>query len=79
MLSYVERTKKKTERDRISDRTVTGVFSGSYAVHPLGESLPIWISDYVLAGYGTGAMAVPAHDSRDYDFAKHFSCQLFHL
>ena len=81
VLSYVERTKKKTERDRISDRTVTGVFSGSYAVHPFtGESLPIWISDYVLAGYGTGAiMAVPAHDSRDYDFAKHFSLPIIPL
>lgn len=81
VLSYVERTKKKTERDRISDRTVTGVFSGSYAIHPFtGESLPIWISDYVLAGYGTGAiMAVPAHDSRDYDFAKHFSLPIIPL
>lgn len=81
VLSYIEKTKKKTERERISDRTVTGVFSGSYALHPFtGESLPIWISDYVLAGYGTGAiMAVPAHDSRDYDFAKHFSLPIIPL
>ena len=72
--AYLERTKKRTERERISDRSVTGVFSGSYAVNPFtGEAVPIWISDYVLAGYGTGAiMAVPAHDSRDYAFAKHF-------
>ena len=81
VLNYIEKTKKKTERERISDRTVTGVFSGSYAIHPFtGESLPIWISDYVLAGYGTGAiMAVPAHDSRDYDFAKHFSLPIIPL
>jgi leucyl-tRNA synthetase len=81
VLNYIEKTKKKTERERISDRTVTGVFSGSYAIHPYtGESLPIWISDYVLAGYGTGAiMAVPAHDSRDYDFAKHFSLPIIPL
>ena len=71
---YVAYVKKRTERDRISDRKVTGVFSGSYAVNPLtGEEIPVWISEYVLAGYGTGAiMAVPAHDSRDYAFAKHF-------
>ncbi|MBF6597401.1 MAG: leucine--tRNA ligase [Fermentimonas sp.] len=81
VISYIEKTKKKTERERISDRTVTGVFTGSYAIHPFtGESLPIWISDYVLAGYGTGAiMAVPAHDSRDYDFAKHFSLPIIPL
>ena len=81
VLSYIEKTKKKTERERIADRTVTGVFSGSYAIHPFtGESLPIWISDYVLAGYGTGAiMAVPAHDSRDYDFAKYFSLPIIPL
>ena len=79
--SYIEKTKNKTERERISDRTVSGVFSGSYAIHPFtGEQLPIWISDYVLAGYGTGAiMAVPAHDSRDYDFAKHFSLPIIPL
>ncbi len=71
---YIEKTKKKTERERLADKSVTGVFSGSYATHPFtGEPLPIWISDYVLAGYGTGAiMAVPAHDSRDYAFARHF-------
>lgn len=79
--NYIEKTKKKTERERIADRTVTGVFTGSYAIHPFtGESIPIWISDYVLAGYGTGAiMAVPAHDSRDYDFAKHFSLPIIPL
>ncbi len=72
---YVERTKKRTERERIADRRVTGVFTGSYAVNPFtGDSIPVWVSDYVLAGYGTGAiMAVPAHDSRDYAFARHFS------
>jgi leucyl-tRNA synthetase len=72
--AYLDITKKRTERERIADRKVTGVFSGSYAINPLsGETIPIWISDYVLAGYGTGAiMAVPAHDSRDYAFAKHF-------
>lgn len=76
--AYIERTKKRTERERISDRSVTGVFSGSYAVNPFtGENIPIWISDYVLAGYGTGAiMAVPAHDSRDYAFAKHFGLEI---
>ena len=64
--AYLDRTKKRTERERIADRQVTGVFSGSYAINPFtGEAVPIWISDYVLAGYGTGAiMAVPAHDSR---------------
>ncbi len=81
VLAYIEKTKKKTERERIADRTVTGVFSGSYAIHPFtNEELPIWISDYVLAGYGTGAiMAVPAHDSRDYDFAKHFNLPIIPL
>ena len=65
--AYLDATKKRTERERIADRRVTGVWSGSYAINPLtGESIPVWISDYVLAGYGTGAiMAVPAHDSRD--------------
>ena len=76
--AYLERTKKRTERERISDRSVSGVFSGSYAVNPFtGEDIPIWISDYVLAGYGTGAiMAVPAHDSRDYAFARHFGLEI---
>ena len=66
------------ERERIADRSVTGAFSGSYAINPFtGEAVPIWISDYVLAGYGTGAiMAVPAHDSRDYAFAKHFGLEI---
>ncbi|KAA6316224.1 Leucine--tRNA ligase, partial [termite gut metagenome] len=75
---YLERTKKRTERDRIADRSISGVFSGSYAVNPLtNEAVPVWISDYVLAGYGTGAiMAVPAHDSRDYAFAKYFGLEI---
>ncbi|MBQ8047754.1 MAG: leucine--tRNA ligase [Prevotella sp.] len=78
---YLAYVKKRTERDRISDRKVTGVFSGSYAVNPLtGKEIPIWISEYVLAGYGTGAiMAVPAHDSRDYAFAKHFQLPIIPL
>lgn len=77
--AYLERTKKRTERERISDRSVTGVFSGSYAVNPFtGEAVPIWISDYVLAGYGTGAiMAVPAHDSRDYALPSTSTCLSF--
>ena len=76
--AYLERTKKRTERERIADRQVTGVFSGSYAINPFtGDAVPVWISDYVLAGYGTGAiMAVPAHDSRDYAFAKHFGLEI---
>lgn len=72
---YIAYVKKKTERERIAEtKTVTGVFSGSYGINPLtGEKIPVWISEYVLAGYGTGAiMAVPAHDSRDYAFAKKF-------
>ena len=79
--AYLDATKKRTERERISDRRVTGVFSGSYAINPFtGENIPIWISDYVLAGYGTGAiMAVPAHDSRDYAFAKHFNLPIIPL
>ncbi len=78
---YVAATKKRTERERISDRKVSGVFSGSYAVNPFtGQQIPVWISDYVLAGYGTGAiMAVPAHDSRDYAFAKHFDLPIIPL
>ena len=78
---YIDATKKRTERERISDRKVTGVFSGSYAVNPFtGDEIPVWISDYVLAGYGTGAiMAVPAHDSRDYAFAKHFNLPIVPL
>ena len=77
-LSYV---KKRTERERQIDHTVTGVFSGSYAINPFtGEKIPIWIAEYVLAGYGTGAiMAVPAHDSRDYAFAKHFGLPIIPL
>ena len=79
--AYLDAVKKRTERERISDRRVTGVFSGSYAINPLsGEAVPVWISDYVLAGYGTGAiMAVPAHDSRDYAFAKHFNLPIVPL
>ena len=71
---YLQATKRKTERERIADRRVSGVFSGSYAINPItGKEIPIWISDYVLGGYGTGAiMAVPAHDSRDFAFARHF-------
>jgi leucyl-tRNA synthetase len=78
---YLAVTKKRTERERIADRKVTGVFSGSYAINPFtGEANPIWISDYVLAGYGTGAiMGVPAHDSRDYAFAKHFDLPIIPL
>ena len=77
----LDRTKKRTERERIADRSVTGVFSGSYAINPFtGDAVPVWISDYVLAGYGTGAiMAVPAHDSRDYAFAKHFNLPIVPL
>ncbi len=78
---YVAATKKRTERERIADRKVTGVFTGSYAINPFtGEAIPIWVSDYVLAGYGTGAiMAVPAHDSRDYAFARHFNLPIIPL
>lgn len=79
--AYLDRTKKRTERERIADRSVTGVFSGSYAINPFtGDAVPVWISDYVLAGYGTGAiMAVPAHDSRDYAFARHFNLPVIPL
>ncbi|MCD8202029.1 MAG: leucine--tRNA ligase [Prevotella sp.] len=78
---YLAATKKRTERERISDRRVSGVFTGSYAINPFtNDEIPIWISDYVLAGYGTGAiMAVPAHDSRDYAFAKHFNLPIIPL
>lgn len=79
---YLAMAKKKTERERMAEtRKVTGVFSGSYAVNPLtGDKVPVWISEYVLAGYGTGAiMAVPAHDSRDYAFAKHFNLPIIPL
>ena len=79
--AYVERTKKRTERERIASSEKTGVFTGSYAINPFtGEAVPIWVSDYVLAGYGTGAiMAVPAHDSRDYAFAKTFGLPIVPL
>ena len=79
--AYLDQVKRRTERERIADRRVTGVFSGSYAVNPLtGDKIPVWISDYVLAGYGTGAiMAVPAHDSRDYAFARHFNLPIIPL
>ena len=79
--TYLDATKKRTERERLADRRVTGVFSGSYAINPVsGTEIPIYISDYVLAGYGTGAiMAVPAHDSRDYAFAKHFNLPIISL
>lgn len=79
--AYLEATKKRTERERIADRRVTGVFTGAYAVNPFtGEAIPVWVSDYVLAGYGTGAiMAVPAHDSRDYAFARHFGLPVIPL
>lgn len=78
---YLDYVKKRTELERMSDHKVTGVFSGSYAINPFtGEAIPIWISEYVLAGYGTGAiMAVPAHDSRDYAFAKHFNLPIIPL
>ena len=78
---YLAVTRRRTERDRLSDRRVSGVFSGSYATNPLtGEAIPIWISDYVLAGYGTGAvMAVPAHDSRDFAFARHFGLPIIQV
>lgn len=79
--AYLDQVKHRTERERIAEKKVTGVFSGSYAINPLTQQeIPIWISDYVLAGYGTGAiMAVPAHDSRDYAFAKHFNLPIIPL
>jgi leucyl-tRNA synthetase len=78
---YLAYVKKRTERERQTDHSVTGVFSGSYAINPFtGDKIPIWIAEYVLAGYGTGAiMAVPAHDSRDYAFAKHFGLPIIPL
>lgn len=78
---YLDATKRRTERDRLMDKKISGVFTGSYAINPLnGKEIPIWISDYVLAGYGTGAiMAVPGHDSRDYAFAKHFDLPIIPL
>ncbi|MEG1380565.1 MAG: class I tRNA ligase family protein, partial [Bacteroidales bacterium] len=79
--AYIDSIKHKTERDRQIEKTVSGVFTGSYAINPLtNEKIPVWVSDYVLAGYGTGAiMAVPAHDSRDYAFAKHFNLPIIPL
>lgn len=78
---YLQAIKHKTERERMIDKKVSGVFTGSYAVNPLtGKEIPVWVSDYVLAGYGTGAiMAVPAHDSRDYAFARHFNLPVIPL
>ena len=79
--NYIDEVKHKTERERLIEKKVSGVFTGSYAVNPVsGKQIPIYISDYVLAGYGTGAiMAVPAHDSRDYAFAKHFDLPIIPL
>lgn len=79
--SYIAATKRRTERERLIDKHVSGIFTGAYAVNPLtGKKIPIWVSDYVLAGYGTGAiMAVPAHDSRDYAFARHFDLPIIPL
>ncbi|MCM1309918.1 MAG: leucine--tRNA ligase [Bacteroides sp.] len=79
--AYLDEVKHKTERERMIDKKVTGVFTGSYAINPLtGKEIPIWVSDYVLAGYGTGAiMAVPAHDSRDYAFARKFNLPIIPL
>ena len=75
VMAYVNEAKNRSERERMSEvKTITGVFTGAYCINPFNEQpIPIWIADYVLAGYGTGAiMAVPAHDQRDYDFARHF-------
>lgn len=78
---YIKSIKHKTERERMIDKSVSGVFTGAYAINPLtGKKIPVWVSDYVLAGYGTGAiMAVPAHDSRDYAFARHFDLPIIPL
>jgi len=80
--TYIQRSQKRTERERMAEvKNITGVFTGSYAINPFTNSkIPIWIADYVLAGYGTGAiMAVPAHDSRDYAFAKHFNLPIIQV
>ena len=79
--AYINEVKHKTERERMIEKNVSGVFTGAYAINPLtGKKIPVWVSDYVLAGYGTGAiMAVPAHDSRDYAFAKHFDLPVIPL
>ncbi len=79
--AYLDEVKHKTERERQIEKKVSGVFTGSYAINPLtDEKIPVWVSDYVLAGYGTGAiMAVPAHDSRDYAFARHFNLPIIPL
>lgn len=79
--AYLDATRHKTERERMIDKRVSGVFTGAYAINPLsGKKIPVWVSDYVLAGYGTGAiMAVPAHDSRDYAFARHFDLPVIPL
>ncbi len=79
--AYIESIKHKTERERMIDKKVSGVFTGAYAINPVtGKKIPVWVSDYVLAGYGTGAiMAVPAHDSRDYAFARHFDLPVIPL
>ena len=79
--AYIESIKHKTERERMIDKKVSGVFTGAYAINPVtGKKIPVWVSDYVLAGYGTCAiMAVPAHDSRDYAFARHFDLPVIPL
>ncbi|MCO6147997.1 leucine--tRNA ligase [Flavobacterium sp. NRK1] len=80
--AYVEATAKRSERERMADvKTISGVFTGAYAEHPFTkEPIPVWIGDYVLAGYGTGAvMAVPAGDQRDYDFARHFDIEIINI
>jgi len=77
--AYIQQAKNRSERDRMSDvKTISGAFTGAYAINPFnGEEIPVWIADYVLAGYGTGAvMAVPAHDERDYNFATHFGLEI---